>query len=213
MHLPRLEALVLRRGSVDHTVVQALEAAGVSCLRRLEVVGCSMDDAGAAALRSSSPRLLRMVELLNLSCRHVTDETVVWLAGVQLPALRVLQLEGPSSAPHLTDTAVRHIAGAPWLSQLSELSFSGQGQLGFNPDPWNALGERPPGSLRRLNLSACHGMGVAVAAELGRADWVVRLERLEVWGWPVEALEMLRDMLPSCPARECVLAAMDSMAP
>lgn len=143
----------------------------VGGLRRLEVVSCSM----AHPLLSSPPQLLHTVEHLDLSHHHISDGIVFWLAGLQLHAHCVLQLEGLSSASLLTDAAVSHIASAPWLSQLSELSLSGQGQLGANAGPWKALVERAPGALRCLNLSACHSMGVAVAAELGRAEWVVRL--------------------------------------
>jgi hypothetical protein len=157
-------------------------------------------EGGVTALFAGPPSWASSLQALDLS--HNVQLPGSWagaaLARAPLHALRSLRLRaygGPTfSASLADDDTIQSLVRAPWLSGLTELSFSGQALLGRAPAAWAELAAAPLPSLRRLELRWCAGtgFGAAAAAALAAAPWLRCLELLDVTGASEEALGALR---------------------
>jgi uncharacterized protein (TIGR02996 family) len=145
-HLARLERLTLSASSLGTATAEAL--AGSDLLANLRELDLShnheLANAGAVALARSGR--LEKLEKLNLCGCGLTSRGVRDLARGALPALRRLDL----SQNGLNDQALRALASASYLSQLTEL------RLGY-PDAGaegiRALAEADLTSLRLLQIA------------------------------------------------------------
>jgi hypothetical protein len=167
-------------------------------LRSLLVVSEGLSDGVVARLFAGPPSWASSLDALNLSHHPLSGSRPgAVLACAPLHALRSLRLRaygGPAFSACPTDDTVQSLARAPWLSGLTELSFSDHALLGRSPAAWAELAAAPLLSLRRLELRCCADMeiGADAAAALAAAPWLPRLELLDLTGAPEEALGALR---------------------
>jgi hypothetical protein len=202
LDLPKLEELWLGGAGLGDYAVGELLAARMPALRSLDLRGDRLTDRGVPAVLSSCGCLERLEEL-ELGSNKLTDAGVAALARAPLHALRRLGLSRQRGAPGggggggsggaLTDMAVAAVVGAAWAPGLVELDLSRNEGLGRDPGPWAALAAAPlAGSLRRLSLAGCSGVGAGVGDVLASAAWLSRLRELDLSETNEGALHSLR---------------------
>ncbi|KIZ04656.1 hypothetical protein MNEG_3300 [Monoraphidium neglectum] len=192
LHLPLLRRLVLieNRCVSGADVLRLLSAQLAPTTEEGEGSGNGPD---AVADCDASP--LEELVLMN-NKRGGTDmpqaEVLALMRAMAAAPLR--KLRGLSISGGVGDRVIGELASAPWAGGLERLALAWNDELGASGDlmPWAALTGAPLRALRALDLSYSSGMSAGAGALLGTAEWLGRLESLNLKGTAPKALAALQ---------------------
>ncbi|KIY97651.1 hypothetical protein MNEG_10309 [Monoraphidium neglectum] len=178
--MPRLRSLALSSCALGDADAAHLASLGLPSLRRLDLCYNELTDGAVSAL-AGAPWISALTRLKLSENEGVGDAGAAALAAAPLRGLRALRIGGEGT--RLTDAGVAALAGAAWLTGLTELKLSAcydrADYLGSDRRAWAALAAAPLNALRVLGLKFVRLQPDAAAA-LGAAPWLQGLRSLTV---------------------------------